>query len=161
MESGEVERIVRALSPAVTRLAYARTGSLADAEDAAQETFLRLLRRDGGFESDEHCKAWLLRVTLNVCADLFRSPWRRRTAPLEEAADLPAEPAPEEGGMLERVLSLPAKYRTVIHLYYYEELSTAEIAGIVGKSEDAVRARMSRARSMLRDKLEKEGEGRV
>ena len=153
MDSGALERLADRFAPAVYRLAYARTGSRVDAEDVMQETFLRLLRSRPVFRDDEHAKAWLLRVAANCAGDLFRTPWRRRTLPLEEAESL-VQPAPEPDGTLEMVLSLPPRYRAPVHLYYYEGYSVAEIAAILGKSQEAVRTRLHRARAMLREKLQ-------
>lgn len=145
--------LARAYAPAIFRLAYARTGSRADAEDIMQEVFVRLLRARPDFADRAHARAWLLRVAANCANDWFRAPWRRREGPLSES--LPA-PEHESGGVVEAVLALPAKYRTVVHLYYYEELSVAEIAKIIGRSEGAVKSRLFRARSLLRDALKED-----
>ena len=80
--------LARRYAPAVYRLAYARTGCQADAEDVMQEVFLRLVKAAPVFDSEDHARAWLLRVASNCANDLFRLPWRRREAPL--ADDLPA-----------------------------------------------------------------------
>ena len=129
------------------RLAYARTGSRADAEDVMQEVFVRLLRARPEFRDEEHAKAWLLRVGARCAADVLRAPWRRREGPLDDGL-----PAPEP------VLALPAKYRMAVHLYYYEELSVAEIAAVLGKSEGAVKSRLFRARALLRRYLKEDGD---
>ena len=138
----------------VYRTAYARTGSKTDAEDVVQEEFLRLVRARPSFRDEEHGKAWLLRVAANCTNDLFRLPWRKREDPLRPS--MAAEEGPEPSGVLEAVLALPEKYRLVVHLYYYEELSTAEIGRIIGRSEGAVRSRLFRAKRMLRDLLGEE-----
>ena len=147
------EALARDFAPAIFRLAYARTGNRADAEDVMQETFLRLLRARPEFADRAHARAWLLRVAANCANDWFRAPWRRREGPLTDS--LPA-PEHEDGGVVEAVLALPAKYRTAVHLYYYEELSVAEIAKITGKSESAVKSRLFRARAMLREALKED-----
>ena len=90
------------------RLAYARTGSRADAEDVMQEVFVRLLRARPEFRDEEHAKAWLLRVGARCAADVLRAPWRRREGPLDDG--LPAPEPPGEGGVVEAVLALPAQY---------------------------------------------------
>ena len=149
----EPAELARAYAPAIYRLAYARTGSRADAEDIMQEVFVRLLRAGPDFADRAHARAWLLRVAANCANDWFRAPWRRREGPLTDS--LPA-PEHEDGGVVEAVLALPAKYRTAVHLYYYEELSVAEIAKITGKSESAVKSRLSRARAMLREALKED-----
>ena len=148
------EALARRYAGDVFRLAYARTGSRTDAEDVMQETFIRLLRARPDFAEPEHARAWLLRVAANCANDWFRAPWRRREGPLEDA--LPAPEEPEPGGVMEAVLALPAKYRIPIHLYYYEELSVAEIAKIMGKSKGAVKSRLFRARALLRDMLKED-----
>lgn len=153
MEKQEAERLVEAYGDAVYRLAYARTGSREDAEDVTQETFLRLVRTQPKLRDEEHCRAWLLRVAMNCAADLHRSAWRKRTQPLEEAEHLSA-PEEREDSVKEAVLALPERYRAVVHLYYYEELSVAEIAAILGKREGTVNTRLCRARAMLRATLE-------
>lgn len=149
----EPAELARAYAPAIFRLAYARTGSRADAEDIMQEVFVRLLRAEPDFADRAHARAWLLRVAANCANDWFRAPWRRREGPLTDS--LPA-PEHEDGGVVEAVLALPAKYRTAVHLYYYEELSVAEIAKITGKSESAVKSRLFRARAMLREALKED-----
>ena len=154
MEKQEAERLVEAYGDAVYRLAYARTGSREDAEDVTQETFLRLVRAQPKLRDEEHCRAWLLRVAMNCAADLHRSAWRKRTRPLEEAERLSAPEEEAENGVAEAVLALPERYRAVVHLYYYEELSVAEIAAILGKREGTVNTRLCRARAMLRTALE-------
>ena len=159
MEEEELERIVRQYTPHIYRLAYVRTGSRADAEDVTQEVFLRLVRTGQTFQSEEHCRAWLLRVAANCAQDLFRAPWRKRERPIEEAERVPAPgQVPEPGGVLEAVLSLPESYRLPVHLFYYEGLSIREIAGVLGKREGAVRTSLTRARALLRDKLKEEGD---
>ena len=144
--------LARQYGPAVFRLAYARTGSRADAEDIMQEVFVRLLRAKPEFTDREHARAWLLRVAANCANDWFRAPWRRREKPLSPT--LPAPDGPEQGGLVEAVLALPPKYRAVVHLYYYEELSVAEIAAILGKSQGGVKSRLFRARGLLREWME-------
>lgn len=92
---------------------------------------------------------------MNVCKDYLRSPWRRRRAPVEALEDCAVPgPEPEDDTLARAVMSLPVKYRGVVTLYYYQEWSVKEIAGALGCSEYAVRMRMSRARGMLRVKLE-------
>ena len=128
-----------------------RTGSRADAEDVTQEVFLRLVRTGQTFQSEEHCRAWLLRVAANCANDVFRAPFRRHTQPL--SWDIPA--GGDEGEpVLEAVMNLPAKYRLPIHLYYYEGMDVAEIARALGIGKSAVKTRLFRAREMLRLELE-------
>ena len=138
----------------VFRLALHQLGSYADADDAVQEVFLRLWRQKAPFESEEHLRRWLLRVTVNWCRDQLRSPWRRRRVDCDSLENQPAFETPEQGELYEAVMSLPEKYRTVLDLFYYEELSVREIGEVLGLSQSAVTTRLSRARKLLRERWE-------
>ena len=132
----------------VWRLALARTANVQDAEDVFQEVFLRFFRSEQKLETDEHRKAWLIRCTVNRSKSLFSSPWKKKTVPLETVAEIGVED--EYSEVYSAVLSLPTKYRTVIHLHYYEGLSVAEIAQTLHVAEGTVKSQLSRARDLLR-----------
>jgi len=136
----------------VYRIALHALGHPQDAEDTVQEVFLRLYTEKKPFEGEEHLRYWLIRVTVNACRDVLRSPWRKRRAALTEA-DLPAFQDPEEAELYQAVMGLPEKYRTVLDLFYYEELSVREIAGLLGVRESAVTTRLYRARAKLKEQL--------
>lgn len=159
MDGKEAERLAERFAPAVYRLAYARAGNAADAEDVMQDVFLRLLTKAPNFRDDDHAKAWLLRVAANRANDLLRSA-ARKNVPLEEAAEVRA-PEPTAGETLREVLALPPKLRLVVHLFYYEEQTVKEIAAVLGISQGAVKARLSRARKQLRISLAEGGGERV
>ena len=148
MDREEAERLARRFAPSVYRLAYARTGHRADAEDVMQEVFLRLMRAAPDFRDDEHAKAWLLRVAANCAGDLFRSAWRRKARPLEEAQGL-TQPGQEMSSVLEAVMTLPSNYRIPLHLFYYEGYSVAEVAALMGAKEGTVKSWLSRGRVKL------------
>ena len=135
----------------VYRLALARTASVPDAEDVFQEVFLRYFRHEEKFQSDEHRKAWLIRCTVNRAKSLAASPWRKRTVPLETAEEIGVEDDYRE--VYSAVLSLPGKYRAVIHLHYFEGLSVAEIAQTLQVPEGTVKSQLSRGRALLREML--------
>ena len=147
------EQIIKTYSDMVYRLAFARTGTKEDADEVYQEVFLRLLKKRPVFESQEHCKAWLLRVTINCSNTLLASLWKKRTVVLEE--DLPFQEK-DNLELYEELSRLPQKYRDVIHLFYYEELSVADIAKILHRKESTVRTQLTRARTMLKEILEEE-----
>jgi len=139
----------------VYKLAFARTKNSADAEDVFQEVFLRYITAGVSFESEEHRKAWLIRVTVNCSNKLFASAFRRRGVPLEEAAPLSVD-APsceDESGVLAAVQRLPLPYRTVVHLFYYEDLSIRQICEALHKKEGTVKSQLNRARAMLQKEL--------
>lgn len=142
------EALVRRYETVLYRAALAVVGNAQDAEDAVQETFLKVYEnKNPEFVSAAHEKAWLIKVTVNECKNRLLSGWFRKTTPLLET--YPAK-EPEQQDLLEQVMALPYKYRTVIHLYYYEGYSTAEIARILDKKEGTVRSLMSRAREQLK-----------
>lgn len=156
MERTEFEGAARLHRDMVYRLALHHFGNGADAEDAVQEVFLRLFTWQKPFESPEHLRRWLLRVTVNVCKDTLKSPWRKRRVFLERLPEQPVFDRPEEGRLYEAVMTLPEKDRTVLDLFYYEELSTREIGEVLGLRQSAVTTRLGRAREKLRRAL---GEG--
>lgn len=156
MDKQKAARLVENYGDMVYRLAYAKTENRHDAEDVTQEVFLRLLRKGPEkFDSDDHAKHWLLRVTVQRANDLFRTRSRRRKLPLEAAQAVCAPDREYTGETLSAVLQLPEDLRIPIHLYYYEGLSIAQVAHVLGKSEGAVKTRLSRARSKLRELLTK------
>lgn len=142
---------------AVYRMAFAYCKNKADAEDIMQETFIKLFTADIRFEDSDKEKSWLLKVTVNKCKDMFRSlryKYSLTAIPLEEAS-LVYE-TPEESEVYHAVMSLPTKYRLVIHLYYYEDYSVKEISRITGNNESAVQTQLYRARNKLKKILGKE-----
>lgn len=142
----ELEQAMKTYGNAVYRLAYSQSRSKADAEDIYQDVFLRYFQKRPEFESEEHRKAWLLRVTINRARSLFTSAWFRKTLPLEECTLF----AKTEEKLLDEALrQLPQKDRTLLHLFYYEELSTREMAGILKRKESTVRTQLTRARRKL------------
>lgn len=145
-------QIVNRWGDMVYRLALARTASVPDAEDVFQEVFLRYFRHEDKFHNDEYRKAWLIRCTLNRCKSLLSSPWRKRVVPLETAEEVGVEDDYRE--VYSAVLSLPTKYRAVIHLHYFEGLSVSEMAQTLQLPEGTVKSQLSRGRDLLRDMLE-------
>lgn len=146
----ELEEAMGLYQTMVFRLAYSYTRSRSDAQDICQEVFLRYFCRRPPFTSEEHRRAWLLRVTVNRCKSHLSSWWVRRTVPLDDRIPMP-EPEYQE---LDEVLRrLPEKDRLVIHLFYYEDCTTREIARMMHCTEGAVRTRLTRARQRLGDLL--------
>ena len=148
-----VEETVKRNENQIFRTAIAIMGAKADAEDIVQDVFVKLVEKQPEFESLEHETAWLVRVTVNLCKNSLRSHWWKKTTPLLD--DYPAQ-TDEQHELMETVLTLPYKYRIVIHLFYYEGYSAKEIAEITEQKESTVRAQLTRARSMLKKFLEGE-----
>jgi RNA polymerase sigma-70 factor (ECF subfamily) len=153
-----VEEVVRRYSDMLYRLALAKTGNPHDAQDIMQEVFLKLVTCDKTFNDEEHRKAWLIRVTVNTGKNLVTSAKRRRETEMPESMDY------AEGGdniksletkavVYPAVMSLDEKYRVIIHLFYYEEMSITQICRVTGLGENTVKSRLHRARNILREKL--------
>jgi len=150
--------VIRKYSDMVYRLACSMVKNRFDADDIYQDVFIRYVKKKPVFENTEHEKAWFLRVTVNCCKNFWKSPWmRHREAwePVEEMSDEALNPE-ESLFLLETIRKLPVGYRAVIHLFYYEELSIEEISRITGAKPSTVRTRLTRARRMLKERLEED-----
>ena len=152
-EESDFDKLLKRNAEMVYKLAFARCGNEADADDIFQQVFLRYLTRKPNFASDEHEKAWFIRATINRSKSLWDSAFRRHTQPLEEAplADPtnPFEAHESRADLAAALAQLPPKYRAVIHLYYYEGYDTEETARILGRKPSTVRAQLTRARQAL------------
>lgn len=154
----EFENILRKYGDNIYRIALVHTQNEMDAQDIVQEVFLKYARNTENFKSDEHLKAWLIRVTLNMCTDLKRSAWSRKTTELSDECIPAQEFTTSESELYSAVMSLPEKYRYVIHLFYYEGYSIKEISSITNQKENAVKTQLSRGRTILREFLKGEYE---
>ena len=144
--NAEIERVVNEYATMLLRVAYSQLNNRTEAEDAVQEVLLKYMEKAPVFQSEEHEKAWLLRVTINHCKNHLASAWFRKRADLDEG--IPALDN-EELEVVSAVAALPAKYRAVVHLYYFEGYSTKEIAEILHSRPNTVSSRLSRARALL------------
>ena len=149
----EAARAIERYGDMVRRLCLVHLKNPADTEDIFQNVFLKYVLSPVVFESPEHEKAWLIRVTINACRDLVKSFFRSRTVPLEELLDQPAPLSEEHREVLEAVLALPRKYRDAVYLHYYEGYTAAEIGKLLGKNTNTVYTLLTRAREQLRDTL--------
>ena len=148
--------VISKYSDMVYRMAYSLLKNKYDAEDVHQDVFVRYLKKKPEFENAQHEKAWFLRVTVNLCKNFWKTAWRQKVVSLgEENLDRQFEMGPEEteDEIIYTVKKLPQKYRVVIHLFYYEELSTDEIAKVLGMKPSAVRTQLTRARAKLKELL--------
>lgn len=127
-----------------------------DAEDVVQDTFIRYYTLKKEFDSRQHIRAWLIRVTINRAKNVSRIFWRRNKLSLEDYMETLSFETKESENLFETVMKLPEKYRIVIHLFYYEDYSVNEIADILKISESNVKVRLSRGRRLLRDALKEE-----
>jgi len=145
-----IDEVLGKYSNMIYRLAFSHMRSKHDAEDVFQDVFLTLISKPRTFNDDEHLKAWLIRVTINRCKSVKTSAWFRHTAPLEDTLVFETK---EENDLFEYLALLSGKYRTVVHLFYCEDLPVKDIAGILGAKEATVRTWLTRARAILREKL--------
>ncbi len=146
------EAAVERYGDTVFRLAYSYLKNRADAEDVMQETLLRLYDADE-FESPEHERYWVIRVAVNECKKLLRSPWRRRTAPLEEVPETAVLDTPAQTELFHQVMALPYRYRAAVYLHYYEGYAVKEVAALMNANPSTVQTWLMRARGQLRHHL--------
>lgn len=149
----EVNRAIAQYADLVYRLSMVILQNNADAEDAFQTVFLKYALSSQHFETTEHEKAWLIRVTRNACRDQLKSFFRKHTVSLGEAPELVSQTDPQQQVVLEAVRSLPKDYRDVVYLHYYEGYTAPEIAEILKKKPNTIYTHLSRAREMLKELL--------
>lgn len=170
-DSLELQAKIDRYSDMLFKIAYLRLQNVQDSEDVVQEVFYQFIKREEGFECVEHEKAWLIKVTLNACKKVWRNAWNRHRdgGAMEEEVSESDELQPRGTGLEEELLqeeknrqllsavrALPAKYRDVIHLFYYEELSVKEIGKVTGRRESTVTSQLTRGRELLRKTLKEE-----
>lgn len=147
-----VDEVIEKYADMVYRLAFSRVKNKNDADDIFQEVFLRYIKKEREFETEEHRKAWLIRVTINCSNSFFTSAWSQKVVPMAETEPTPFE-TPEELGLHELLMELPVKYRTVLHLFYYEDLPINEISRVLKRKPATVKTQLMRARQMLKERL--------
>ena len=152
-----IERIVDEHSDLIIRIAMHHVHSMGDAEDIAQTVFLRFLRNPVPLQSKEHEKAWIIRVTVNLCKDYCKSSWYRKRADLLEES-LPVPEADDSPDVLGAVRALSPNYKNVIYLHYYEGYKVSEIAQSLNVREGTVMSWLSRARGELKNIMKGEFE---
>ena len=141
-------------SNTVLKIAIQNTRNYHDAEDIVQEVFIRLAKNGNAFQDESHKKAWIIRVTINICRDMNRFTAFRQFQPLEEYPYVSTDGGMERCELLELIRRLPESKRNAIYLFYYEKMTIEEIAAATGKSAGTVSSDLHRARKMLRLELE-------
>lgn len=160
MRKKQLEYFFRTYYSLIFRVAFMELKSHCDAEDIRQEVFVRLLSNNPEFKSIEHEKAWIIRVTVNLCRDLLKSKWNQSTVGMDS---LSAEecghfklPYMENDDMVWDLFELPPKYRQPLYLFYYEDYSIREISGALEMPENTVKTNLKRGREELKKILSKE-----
>ncbi len=154
MEENELSRYINRFHHTLYRLAYSYMKNADDSEDIIQEAFLKLYQTEQHFETDENVKAWLIRVTINLCKDALKSTWLKGRTEL--SSDITCNDK-EESILGEYMNKLKPEYRAALLLFYFEGYSVKELAKICGISVSAATTRLSRARKQLKKLLLKEG----
>lgn len=151
----EITRIMAQYGRSLKRMCYLYLKDAQAAEDAAQETFLKAYKSMNAFRGDCAEKTWLMRIAVNVCRDMLRTAWFRRVdrrVPLESVPEPPGAQA-QDRALLDEIMRLPAKYKEVILLYYYQGMTAPEIAKALGQSLNTVKSRLRRGRDALKERL--------
>ena len=142
------EYIVNKYGNMLFRICFVMLGNSFDAEDAVQETFIKYIQETKGFESEEHIKAWLIRVATNKSRDILRFRFKHTELNLEDLSELSVEN--EDGEIISVLYDLPEKLKIVLYLYYVEEYKVDDIAKIIGKTPSAVKMRLKKGREELK-----------
>ena len=151
--SNYLEVLMQKYADRLYRIAFVLLGNQHDAEDAVQETFLRFLKRAVVFNDDEHEKAWLIKVTSNICKDMRRFQIRHPICDISQCVDYPVMEESKE--LLTELISLSTRYKLPIYLHYIEGYSVKEISNLTHCSENAVKKQLQRGREVLRIRYEK------
>lgn len=153
-----VEELVGRYRGNLFAAAFNMCRNAADADDIVQETFLQYYMAKKEFDNEQHIRAWLFRVAVNKAKNVNRSFWKQHKLPLEEYMETLVFESPKEEVLFETVMRLPEKYRIIIHLFYYEDYTVREIAGVLKLTEGNVKVRLSRGRKLLREALKEDWE---
>ena len=154
-ELRHIEYAVEKYSKMLFRISYGMLMNEHDAEDALQETFIRYMTKAPLFRDSEHEKAWLIKVVTNVSKNMLRFRTYQASNSILQLSSVGVDEADRD--IFEIIMNLPAKYKTVLDLYYVEGYKANEIANIIGISPVAVRKRLQYGRTLLKDEMERNG----
>lgn len=149
----EITQVINKYADTVNRICYLNMKNQYDSEDIFQNVFLRYMTKAPKFKDDNHEKAWIIRVTINLCKDSFKNFFRRNTSTLDEVKEIASNDKEDLSYVREAVKKLPENYRNVIYLFYYEQYSTVEISSLLHKNVNTIYTWLSRAKDMLKDEL--------
>ena len=157
MKDEYISNLVDKYGNMILRLSYTYMKSQADSEDVVQEVFLKIIDKEPTFYDLEHEKRWIIRTTINICKNKLKCFWKKNVGSIDDIKEVPCfDSYTEDSNVLKAVMSLPEKYRIVIHLYYYENYTTPEIANLMGKNAVTIRSLLHRAREKLKIMLKEE-----
>lgn len=153
MDSNDFERVFKRNNKRLFLIALSFTANQYDAEDILQNSFMKLLKAKTEFKDDEHIDKWLTSVTVNESKNLLKSAFRKKSADFDDYVATCSFESEKSEDLFNAVMSLPKKLRTVIHLFYYEDMPIKEIADMLNIKQSAVKTRLCRAREQLKIKL--------
>ena len=149
----ETNRALERYADTVRRICMIHLKNYADTEDIFQTVFLKYVQSSVAFDSQEHEKAWFIRVTINACKDLLKNFFHSKTVSLDELIEQPALLSEDDREVIEAILSLPKKYKDVVYLHYYEDYTAPQISRILGKNVNTIYTLLTRSKQMLKEKL--------
>ncbi len=152
---GTIERLVQKYSSMVLQIAYQYSFNKSEAEDITQEVFIKLYNNIKKIKNEEHIKAWLIRVTINLSIDYNRNYWNKNTTSLDDSYKYFDE---ETKDVFNEVKKLTPEFRNIIYLYYYQGYKISEISEILSMNQNTVSSYLNRARKELKHILEQGGE---
>ena len=150
MDDRFIEDAMKNYGDTVLRAAASVTGNQPDAEDVFSDVFFALFRYHAGFVSEEHLKAWLIRVALNQAKNLRSSYWSQNRLPLSESIPAPEQDLTSAYDVPAALQALEPDSRAAVYLHYYEGYAYRDIAGMLLLSEGGVRTKVARARAELK-----------
>jgi RNA polymerase sigma-70 factor (ECF subfamily) len=154
MKEKNVEKIVRKYADLVYRVALTMLKNKDDAEDIFQEVFMKVCSGNVKFFSEEHEKAWIIRVTKNQCLDFLKRSCNKNKSELDE--NISDKDTDDNSYVFNEVMKLPEKFRLVIYLFYYEGYKINEIAKMLDENESTLKSRLVKARALLKESLKEE-----
>ena len=158
VQNESIETVIQRYKRTVYSVALSYVSSRDDADDIFQEVFLIYFRTNPQFNDEEHRKAWLIRTTINCSKRVVDSTYRKRTVPMDEMEEESFEfQTKEENAVYVALQALPEKYRTVLHLFYFEDMSIDMICKVLDLKSSTVKVQLMRGREMMKEKLKEEG----
>jgi len=158
VQNESLETVIQRYKGTVYSVALSYVNSRDDADNIFQEVFLIYFRTNPQFNDEEHRKAWLIRTTINCSKRVVDSTYRKRTVPLDEMEEESFEfQTKEENAVYVALQALPEKYRTVLHLFYFEDMSIDMICKVLDLKSSTVKVQLMRGREMMKEKLKEEG----
>lgn len=148
--SESIDEIFSLYSDMVYRIAISMIKSKTSADDIYQDVFYNYFKKQRSFESEEHRKNWLIKTTINTCKKYWSSIWYKKTMPLEDNFVYEQK---EENLLQDEINKLPSKYKIVIQLFYFEDMSINEISKILNINEGTIRMQLTRGRRKLKENL--------